>query len=272
MTSSFGPLPRLSSRSRATPTAWVWNSASSPCSTPGDRTSTSIPTCTAWFPAAVCRWTTTAGFQAAAASYARYLAPFHQREWVVYAKPPFGGPQRVLEYLGRYTHRVAISNRRLLALENNAVSFDWKDYRDGQQKVMTVAADEFIRRFLQHSLPSGLQRIRYYGFLANCHRAAKLELCRQLLATAVSALLPQPDQCRDFIAVLTGNKLRLCPRCGIGILASMASAVVARRSGRSIFWPESLALIFFAWSWLVKGQALGSIKSTLGAAKDRATK
>ena len=150
-----------------------------------------------------------------------FLQQLFRQNWVAYAKPPFGGPQRVLEYLGRYTHRVAISNRRLLALENNAVSFDWKDYRDGQQKVMTVAADEFIRRFLQHSLPSGLQRIRYYGFLANCHRAAKLELCRQLLATAVSALLPQPDQCRDFIAVLTGNKLRLCPRCGIGILASI---------------------------------------------------
>jgi hypothetical protein len=154
-------------------------------------------------------------------AFARYLAPFHQRKWVVYAKPPFGGPQRVLEYLGRYTHRVAISNRRLLALENGHVSFDWKDYRDGQQKVMTVAADEFIRRFLQHALPTGFQRIRYYGFLANCHRAAKLELCRRLLATAISALLPQPDQCRDFIAVITGPKLKLCPQCGIGILASM---------------------------------------------------
>jgi len=153
-------------------------------------------------------------------AFARYLAPFHRREWVVYAKAPFGGPQHVLEYLGRYTHRVAISNRRLLALENGHVSFAWKDYRDGKQKVMTVAADEFIRRFLQHSLPIGLQRIRYYGFLANCHRATKLDLCRRLLATVGSELLPQPDQCRDFIALLTGRKFRLCPQCGIGILAS----------------------------------------------------
>ena len=89
-------------------------------------------------------------------AFARYLAPLHQSEWVVYAKAPFGGPQHVLEYLGRYTHRVAISNRRLLALENGQVSFQWKDYRDGQQKVMTAAAEEFIRRLLQHALPTGL--------------------------------------------------------------------------------------------------------------------
>lgn len=89
------------------------------------------------------------------------------------AKAPFGGPSKVLEYLGRYTHRVAIGNRRLRKLEQGQVSFDWKDYRDRQMKVMTVAADEFIRLFLQHSLPTGLQRIRYYGFLTNRHRAAK---------------------------------------------------------------------------------------------------
>src|SRR6266550_205184 len=151
---------------------------------------------------------------------ARYLAPLRQREWVVYAKAPFGGPQHVLEYLGRYTHRVAISNRRLLALEQGHVSFQWKDYRDGQkQKVMTLSAEEFIRRFLQHALPPGFQRIRYYGFLANCHRAAKLDLCRRLLATACSDLLPQPDQCREFLVAVTGSQLRLCPQCHVGILA-----------------------------------------------------
>src|SRR5664279_5699485 len=124
-------------------------------------------------------------------AFANYLAPLRKREWVVYAKAPFGGPQHVLEYLGRYTHRVAISNRRLLAWENDEVSFAWKDYRDaGKSKVMTIPAGEFIRRFLQHVLPPGLQRIRYYGFLANCHRKAKLDLCRQLLATAASQLLP----------------------------------------------------------------------------------
>src|SRR5437879_6135742 len=101
-------------------------------------------------------------------------------------------------------------------------SFQWKDYRDGQkQKVMTLSAEEFIRRFLQHALPPGFQRIRYYGFLANCHRAAKLDLCRRLLATACSLLLPQPADCRDFWVAVTSTNLRLCPQCGVGILIRM---------------------------------------------------
>ncbi|HLW52517.1 MAG TPA: IS91 family transposase [Candidatus Angelobacter sp.] len=155
-------------------------------------------------------------------AFAGFLAPLKTSQWVVYAKPPFGGPQHVLEYLGRYTHRVAISNRRLLKMENSQVSFQWKDYRNPQQpqKVMTVSAEEFIRRFLQHSLPPGFQRIRYYGFLANCHRRAKLDLCRQLLATPCSDLLPRPSDYRDFPAGLSGgNDLRLCPQCGIGLLS-----------------------------------------------------
>jgi hypothetical protein len=151
--------------------------------------------------------------------FARFLAPLEKSKWVVYAKPPLGGPRQVLEYLGRYTHRVAISNRRLLALEDGQVSFEWKDYRDEQRlKVMTVSAEEFIRRFLQHALPPGFQRIRYYGFLANCHRARKLNLCRQLLAAPCAELLPRPADYRDFYAALTGRDLRRCPQCGIGIL------------------------------------------------------
>jgi len=153
-------------------------------------------------------------------AFAHYLAPLRQREWVVYAKPPFGGPQHVIEYLGRYTHRVAISNRRLLALENGQVSFAWKDYREGgKDKVMTLSAEDFIGRFLQHALPPGFQRIRYYGFLANCHRARQLALCRQLLATACSPLLPSLSQCGDLLRVLTSRDRRRCPQCGIGILA-----------------------------------------------------
>lgn len=152
-------------------------------------------------------------------AFAAFLAPLKKSPWVVYAKAPFGGPQYVLEYLGRYTHRVAISNRRLLTLEDGQLSFRWKDYRDrNQHKVMTVAAEEFIRRFLQHALPPGFQRIRYYGFLANCHRARRLDLCRQLLAPC-SVLLPHPADSRDGNAALTGGKLRRCPQCGIGILA-----------------------------------------------------
>ncbi len=154
-----------------------------------------------------------------ASALARYLAPVRQTEWVVYAKPSFGGPQQVIEYLGRYTHRVAISNQRLLALQDGQVSFRWKDYRHPQQpKLLTVSAEEFIRRFLQHALPPGFQRIRYFGLLANCHRKAKLQLCRQQLAAPLAGLLPVPKDYGDFYAALTGKNLRLCPECGIGIM------------------------------------------------------
>lgn len=152
------------------------------------------------------------------AAFARYLAPLKKSKWVVYAKAPLGGPQQVLEYLGRYTHRVAISNSRLRNLEQGQVTFQWKDYRDGQLKSMTVAAEEFIRRFLLHSLPPGFQRIRYYGFLANCHRASRLDLCRRLLLTPATALLPRATDYRDFYLALTGKNPRLCPRCGTGAL------------------------------------------------------
>ena len=104
-------------------------------------------------------------------------------DWVVYVKPPFGGPAQVLKYLARYTHRVAISNRRLLSMENGRVTFEWKDYADGHRtKVMTLEAVEFIRRFLLHVLPSGFVHIRHFGFLANRRRRAILALCRSLLA------------------------------------------------------------------------------------------
>jgi hypothetical protein len=152
-------------------------------------------------------------------AFTQYLAPVRQTEWVVYAKPPFGGPPQVIEYLGRYTHRVAISNQRLVALQDGQVSFRWKDYRHPEQpKLMTVSAEEFIRRFLQHALPPGFQRIRYFGLLANCHRAGKLQLCRQQLAAPTVDLLPVPQDYRDFYAALTGKNLRLCPECGIGTM------------------------------------------------------
>ena len=155
-------------------------------------------------------------------AFLRHLAPLRDSEWVVYAKAPFGGPQHVLNYLGRYTHRVAISNERLRSLEDGQVSFAWKDYRHQQRRqVMTVSAEEFIRRFLQHALPRGFQRIRYYGFLANCHRQNKLEFCRRLLAAPCSDLLPQPAACRDLCAALTAWNPRLCPRCGIGTMISI---------------------------------------------------
>jgi hypothetical protein len=114
-----------------------------------------------------------------------YLKPAKELEWCVYAKPPFAGPQQVLDYVGRYTHRVAISNHRLLDIEDDRVRFLWKDYRDdNQQKTMDLPAEEFIRRFLLHVLPPAFQRIRYYGFLSNRYRKEKLALCRQLLGAS----------------------------------------------------------------------------------------
>lgn len=156
-------------------------------------------------------------------AFTRFLQPLKKAKWVVYAKPPLSGPQQVLEYLGRYTHRVAISNRRLLRMENSQVWFQWKDYRDKQQpqKVMMLSAEEFIRRFLQHSLPPGFQRIRYYGWLANCHRKAKLTLCRQLLARPCSELLPNPQAGRQWLEAFTRQDQQRCPKCGIGLLARM---------------------------------------------------
>lgn len=134
-------------------------------------------------------------------------------EWVVFAKPPFGGPQQVLKYLARYTHRVAISNRRLLSLEDGRVSFEYKDYADGNKtKVMTLEATEFIRRFLLHVLPGGFVRIRQFGFLANRTRSKRLALCRALLDAPASAKMP---------VIGIDGKLdkpdgRLCPVCKIG--------------------------------------------------------
>ena len=142
---------------------------------------------------------------------------------VVYAKPPFGGPEQVLAYLGRYTHRVAIANSRLLALDEALVRFAWKDYRHGgHTKVMALEAGEFIRRFLLHTLPDGFHRIRHYGFLANGARTERLARCRQLLdvpATSVGA--EGPDE-HDRDRKLTWRDFALCPDCG-GAMRRIAS-------------------------------------------------
>jgi putative transposase/transposase-like zinc-binding protein len=154
-------------------------------------------------------------------AFLHHLAPVRKAEWVVYAKPPFAGPQQVVHYVGRYTHRVAISNHRLLDIGDGAVRFSWKDYRDNQQqKTMTLPAEEFIRRFLLHVLPEGFQRIRYYGLLGNRYRQKKLARCRQLLGMTSSdetlpAQEPQKDY-RDRYEDLTGSSLRECPVCHQG--------------------------------------------------------
>jgi hypothetical protein len=160
---------------------------------------------------------------AEAAAFTAFLAPLREAKWVVYSKPPFGGPLQALAYLGRYTHRVAISNHRLVSDEEGRVSFRWKDYRDeDKQKVMEVEADEFIRRFLIHTLPSGFQRIRHFGFMANCHRRAKLDLCRKLLISFIAHLLPQPEACRQMLESITETPVNRCERCGIGTMIRIA--------------------------------------------------
>jgi len=132
---------------------------------------------------------------AEAIHWQRLLSELRRTNWVVYAKPPFGGPERVLKYLSRYTHRVAIANRRLLFVGDGLVRFAWKDYADhNAPKEMTLTAEEFLRRFLLHVLPRGFMRIRHYGLLANCHRAPQLARCRALLGVAAPPSPPaDPD-------------------------------------------------------------------------------
>jgi hypothetical protein len=138
------------------------------------------------------------------------------QEWVVYCKPPFGGPEQVLQYLGRYTHRVAISNQRLVRMDGEQVVFTWKDYADGSRvKEMSLSAEEFIRRFLLHVLPEGFVRIRYYGLLACRRRKEELALCRQLLGEAPEGSAePGPVAWHDLLQRLTGVDPLLCPGCG----------------------------------------------------------
>jgi Putative transposase/Transposase zinc-binding domain len=157
-----------------------------------------------------------------AQNFARYLAPLAETEWVVYAKPPFGGPERVLDYLGRYTHRIAISNNRLIELKDGRVTFAYKDYKHEQrQKVMTLSADEFLRRFLMHVLPDGFQRIRHYGLLGNRHRAENLARCRELLGVVTPTIETQRDY-RERYRQLTGQDPLRCPQCQIGEMLRIA--------------------------------------------------
>jgi Putative transposase/Transposase zinc-binding domain len=153
------------------------------------------------------------------ARFHRLLDETVRTEWVVYAKPPTKGPATVLKYLARYTHKTAISNSRLVSLTDDQVTFRWKDYTHGGRRgTMTLAAVEFVRRFLMHVLPSGFVRVRHYGLLANRHRQEKLARCRELLGMAVP---PQPDTAPTDPDPIpppsheaTLNPTRVCPRCG----------------------------------------------------------
>jgi hypothetical protein len=148
-----------------------------------------------------------------AVAFAAWRAPLKACEWVVYAKRPFGGPEAVLAYLSRYTHRVAISNQRLVALDERGVTFRWKDYRAKgrtRHKTMTLAADEFMRRFLLHVLPGGFHRIRHYGLIANGGRRAHLARVRELLAEPTATIPPEPAE----VASGSTRQTFICPDCG----------------------------------------------------------
>ena len=147
--------------------------------------------------------------------FAKLVRRLHRHDWVVYAKPAFGGPMQVLRYLGRYTHRVAISNHRLLAFEQERVTFRWKNYaRGGKQAQMTLTATEFLRRFFLHVLPKGFVRIRHFGFLANRFRASRLALGRQLLTSRGST--EQEVTTHDVRS--ESSSLWHCPRCGASMI------------------------------------------------------
>ena len=159
-------------------------------------------------------------------NFAVFVRKLHRHEWVVYVKPPFGGPEQVLCYLGRYTHRVAISNHRLLAFDGDNVTFHWRDYAHGNvQRTMTVSAEEFIRRFLMHVLPKSFSRIRHFGFMANHRRSKSFELCRLLLAMAPLPSSPETTPT---------HSTRLCPACQAPL------TVVERLTAIQIIWRFSV--------------------------------
>ncbi len=169
------------------------------------------------------------------ATFAAWLQELRRPDWVVYAKRPFAGPTSVLEYLGRYTHRVAISNERLVRHADGVVQFRWKDYADGDRvKMMTLAAEEFIRRFLLHVVPGGFVRIRHFGFLANRTRRAKLARCRELLAQPPAPTAPPIESLPTLMLRLTGIDIERCPRCPQGRLRIIEILAPAPRPARPV--------------------------------------
>jgi Putative transposase len=155
--------------------------------------------------------------------FRRFLRQLHRQDWVVYAKPAFGGPAKVLRYLGRYTHRIAISNHRLLAFDGERVTFRWKDYaHGGKQRNMTLMGTEFLRRFFLHVLPKGFVRIRYFGFLANRFRAHCLPLCQELLAS----------HCSPSSTSLETPSNWHCPHCGatMVVVQRLTAVELSRRA------------------------------------------
>ena len=146
-------------------------------------------------------------------NFNKFLTPIYQKEWIVYCKPPFKDAGCVIDYLGRYTHRVAISNKRILSIKNDQVSFKWRDYKDNSKwKIMTIPANEFIRRFLIHILPDRFMKIRHYGFLGNRNKHTKLKVCKQLTSTPILQI--EKISTVQLIQKITGLDISKCPNCG----------------------------------------------------------
>ena len=170
------------------------------------------------------------------AEFEKLIEKAQALKWMVYAKRPFAGPSQVVEYIGRYTHRVAISNRRILKLENGMVDFEWKDYKDGSKiKVMRVTAQEFIRRFLMHSLPSQFRRIRYFGFLASSIRKKSIELCKHLLGDKTDKTESPKETLREILYRVTGIDIALCPKCKTGQMLKIETLGSLLPTKRSVY-------------------------------------
>ena len=147
----------------------------------------------------------------------KFISSLYAKDWIVYCKPPFKNANSVIEYLGRYTHRVAISNSRILNIDNGKVTFKWRDYRDNNKmKIMVLSADEFIRRFILHILPPRFMKIRHSGLLRNRNKTKKLTLCKSLTNTKV--LTKENISPLEILKKVSGKDFNLCPVCGIGHL------------------------------------------------------
>ncbi|MBI5882097.1 MAG: IS91 family transposase [Elusimicrobia bacterium] len=184
------------------------------------------------FPGSTVQWATPEGFFS-------LIDPLYQKNWIVYAQPPFGGPRKVLGYLARYVHRVAISNDRILNVQNGAVTFRFCDRTHGNViKPLTLQADEFIRRFLLHALPPAFVRIRHFGFLANRAKASDLKRCRELLGMAPDVPEPEGQSPQERLRELTGEDLARCPDCGKGTMLVVAELQKVPAVLLRAWWPE----------------------------------
>ena len=161
-----------------------------------------------------------------------FRSQLYHKKWIVYCKPPFDGAEGVLKYLGRYTHRIAISNNRILKVQNGSVSFRWRDYADGgKQKTMTLKAAEFIRRFLLHVLPPRYVRIRHFGLLANRGRKDNVALCRELIGSCKTITKEKPETWQDQLLRICGIDINTCPVCKKGTILRVELLLPARCNG-----------------------------------------